>query len=465
MNRFDPEKSHLMNDAVLQEKVAVDQIDLHCRDVLPSLLATALVSVGLTYFFRDQVTNSWLLLWLIYQLSVCLFRFSMVSAFIKRNGAKTDIDAWLGRMRLGVFLAGAGWGAGNMVLYQHNIEMEYKILVACTLPAVCGISSATTSILSRTFPFFLFPVMLPFLLVNMLPGTSLGYGLALFGVLFTIILLINSRRNHATMTEAIRLSHQNQFLKELADAASQAKGEFLSSVSHELRTPMTSVYGFAKVIKKKLDHDIIPFMDINDSKLMRTTGQIQSNLDVIISESERLTTLINNVLDLAKLDAGRVEWHFDAIDLSGIIEHVAAAIKPLTDARGLYLKLELEKELPPIHGDRDRLVQVFINLASNAAKFSERGGITIGAHHNGDEIVVSVTDTGIGIAPENCDMVFEKFHQIGDTLTDKPKGTGLGLSICKEIIERHGGRIWVESELGQGSVFSFTLQILPVDEG
>ncbi|MDD5285677.1 MAG: HAMP domain-containing sensor histidine kinase [Desulfuromonadaceae bacterium] len=447
------------NDSVLKEKVEIDQIDLHCRDVLPSLLATTLVSLGLAYFFWGRIQPLGLSAWLIFQLFVCLFRFAIVRAFFKRTAGKTDIAAWQGRLRWGVFLAGAGWGAGNMVLYQ-NIDIEYKILVACTLPAVCGISSATTSILPRTFPMFLFPVMLPFLFVNMMPGTTLGYGLAFFGVLFSVILLINSQRNHVTMTKAIRLSHQNQLLKEMADAASHAKGEFLSSVSHELRTPMTSVYGFAKVIKKKIENDIVPLLDSNDNRLVRSVHQIQSNLDVIISEGERLTTLINNVLDLAKLEAGRVEWHFDDIDLSAIIEHVGATIKPLTEARQLYLKLDLEKDMPQISGDRDRLVQLLINLASNAVKFSERGGITIEAHRDHDKVIVSVADTGIGIAPENCDKVFEKFHQIGDTLTDKPQGTGLGLSICKEIVEHHGGRIQVESELGKGSVFSFTIPVI-----
>ncbi len=457
MNNHDTQNNVLIeNDAALKEKVGVDQIDLHCRDLLPSLMSSSLISVGLTYFFWGQVYSPGLLLWMLFQLSVNLFRFRIVRTFFNRPVGRTNVAKWQCRLRWGVFLAGMGWGAGNIILYQE-IDVEYKVLVACTLPAVCGISSATTSILPRTFPAFLFPVMLPFLVVNIMPGTRLGYGLAFFGMLFSLILLLNSRRSHDTMTNAIRLSHQNRYLKELADAASQAKGEFLSSVSHELCTPMTSVYGFAKVIKKKMVQDIIPLLDLNDAKVMRSVQQINADLDVIVSEGERLTSLINNVLDLAKLEAGRVEWHFGDVDLAGIIEHVAATIRPLTEARQLYLNLSVENDLPLIQGDRDRLVQVLINLASNAVKFSEHGGITIGIRLESENLLVSVADTGIGIAPENRDKVFEKFHQIGDTLTDKPKGTGLGLSICKEIIERHGGRIWVESDLGKGSVFCFTL--------
>lgn len=444
------------NDSVLKDKVAIDQVDLYCRSSLPTLPSSSVVSAGLTYFFWGQFSSTALVAWLIYQFSVSIFRFCTIRAFFKRTSGQTNISAWRGRLHLGAFLQGAGWGVGNVVLYQ-NMGVEYEILVNCTFAGILGISASTMSLLPRTFPVFIFPIMLPYLLVNIAAGTKFGYGQAFFGVLYIVILQVTSQRNNDIMMKSLRLSHLNQLLKEVADAASLAKGEFLSSVSHELRTPMTSVYGFAKVIKKKMERDIVPRMDTSDAKLMRTVGQIQSNLDVIVFEGERLTSLINNVLDLAKLDAGRVEWHFGEIDLAAIIDHVAATIRPLAEARRLFLKLEVENDLPLIQGDRDRLVQVLINLASNAVKFSERGGITIRAHQECNEIMVSVVDTGIGIAMENLDKVFDKFLQIGDTLTDKPQGTGLGLSICKEIIDRHGGRLWVESELGKGSVFSFTL--------
>ena len=450
------------NDDALNEKVALDQTVRFCRDVVPSLYATAIVSIGLTFFFWNQIPRTALTAWLLFQLAVNLFRYGTVRAFVRRvSDSASDVN-WHGWLRWGVFLAGVGWGFGNMILYQ-NIGIEYKILAACILPSVCGVSFGTTSILPRTFQFFLLPVMLPFLIVNMIPGTSLGFGLSFFGGLFSAVMLINSRRNHDSMTESLRLSHQNRLLKELADVASQAKGEFLSSVSHELRTPMTSVYGFTRVIKKKLEKDIIPRLDTDDVILMRAVRQVQSNLDVIVSEGERLTSLINNVLDLAKLDAGRVEWHFSEIDLAAIINHVAATSSPLIETQHLYLKLEVGKNLPAILGDRDRIVQVLINLISNAVKFSELGGITIKAFQQNDEVIISVADTGIGIAPENCEKVFDKFQQVGDTLTDKPKGTGLGLSICKEIVERHGGRIWVESEPGEGSVFSFALPVAVIN--
>ncbi|HIJ80308.1 MAG TPA: HAMP domain-containing histidine kinase [Desulfuromonadales bacterium] len=463
MSGSDTQRDQLiLNDALLNEKVEVDQIALYSRDSIPPLLSSVFLSGLLIFYFQGNAPVSVQITWLVYQLSISLFRYSTIRAFRNRSAGQTDTAAWRNRMRMGVLLAGMGWGTCNVIMLQ-DIDVEYKMLLACTLAAMSGGSVSIMSILPRTYPLYVLPIMVPFIAVNVLHGTTLSYCLAFFSLLFILVLLSTSKRNHENMAEAFRLSHQNQLLKDLADAASQAKGEFLSSVSHELRTPMTSVYGFAKVIKKKMDRDVIPRIDTSDAKLMHTVNQIQGNLDVIVSEGERLTSLINNVLDLAKLDAGRVEWHFTEIDLTAIVEHVAATIQPLTDARNLTLTTAVEKELPPFLGDRDRLVQVLINLASNAVKFSEQGGITLKAHRKENEIVVAVADSGIGIAPENCEKVFDKFQQVGDTLTDKPKGTGLGLSICKEIIERHGGRIWLESELGKGSVFYFTLPLAELD--
>lgn len=246
-----------------------------------------------------------------------------------------------------------------------------------------------------------------------------------------------------------------------AEAASRAKSNFLSSVSHELRTPMTSIFGFASLIKKTMEEDIAPRLDTGDNKAMRSAQQIRSNLDIILLEGERLTKLINNVLDLAKLDAGRVEWHFEKTDLHEIMRHVVTLSKHQVESKGLYISLEAGDDLPLIAVDRDRILQVLLNLVSNAVKFTEHGGITINAGLQGGEITVSVADTGIGIAAEDQEKVFDKFQQIGDTLTAKPHGTGLGLAICREIINTHGGRLWVESGPGKGSVFRFTLPLTP----
>jgi CheY-like chemotaxis protein/nitrogen-specific signal transduction histidine kinase len=230
------------------------------------------------------------------------------------------------------------------------------------------------------------------------------------------------------------------------------KDSFLSTVSHELRTPLTSIKSFAEIL---LTYD-------EDKDTQREF------LTIINDESDRLTKLINDFLDLSKIEAGRMQWETVEISLIPIVQNAMNITQAIAKQKNLVVEFDAPENLPTISCDKDRLVQVVTNLLSNSIKFTPEGGkITVGvkvveASESSGEygaVVVSVSDTGIGIAPENHEVVFEKFKQVGDTLTDKPKGTGLGLPICKEIVEHYGGKIWVESELGKGSTFSFSLPI------
>jgi PAS domain S-box-containing protein len=261
------------------------------------------------------------------------------------------------------------------------------------------------------------------------------------------------------MSDRWRAEEELKKAKEAAEAANQAKSTFLTTVSHELRTPLTSVLGFAKLIKKRLNDIILPAISTDDQRVLRAGEQVSANIDIITAEGERLTALINNVLDLAKIEAGRVDWNLQPTSLSAIIERAASATQSLAEQKQLALITDIAPNLPQIIGDQDRLIQVVINLISNAIKFTQQGTVACRARREGSNVVVSVTDTGMGIGPGDLARVFEEFVQVGNTLTDKPTGTGLGLPICRQIVEHHGGRIWVESELGRGSTFSFRLPI------
>jgi signal transduction histidine kinase/DNA-binding response OmpR family regulator len=290
---------------------------------------------------------------------------------------------------------------------------------------------------------------------------------------FTAIALDNAnayRQLNEQEHEIRRLFDEAERARAAAEEADAAKSAFLSTVSHELRTPLTSVLGFAKIIKKRLEDRIFPLVPKGDRKVEQTIQQVHDNLQVVVSEGERLTKLIDDVLDLAKIEAGKLEWHMAPVTLADVIDQATAATASLFEHKGLTLVKEIDRALPAITGDRDRLMQVVINLISNAVKFTERGTVTCRAAMRDGEVVVSVSDTGLGIAAADQPKVFERFKQVGDTLTDKPKGTGLGLPICKEIVEHHRGRIWVESEPGRGSTFSFALPfddasqpLLPLD--
>ena len=256
----------------------------------------------------------------------------------------------------------------------------------------------------------------------------------------------------------LRLDHLRTTQAQLIQSE-QMKTDFISTVSHELRTPLTSVLGFAKLIQKKLEETVLPAVCFDMKKTERTVGQVRENLHIILSEGERLTSLINDLLDITKIEAGKIEWNLQPTAVSEIIERAIAATSVLAQNNGLEIICDIEPDLPDVIVDCDRMMQVLINLLSNAIKFTDFGSVTCRAHRQNNEITICVIDTGIGIAAADLEIVFEKFKQIGEVITDKPKGTGLGLPICKHIVEAHSGRIWAESELGQGSAFSVSLPI------
>lgn len=242
------------------------------------------------------------------------------------------------------------------------------------------------------------------------------------------------------------------------------KTDFLSTVSHELRTPLTSILGFSNMIQSRLEKSIVPLITEEDAKEAKAMDKIQRNVGIIITESERLTSLINDVLDIAKLEAGKVEWKKEPVSIAEVIEHGLNATSSLFETKKLAINKEIEADLPQVSADKDRIIQVVINLISNAVKFTEKGSITLRAKKQEGAIEVSVLDTGIGIPEAELHLVFEKFKQVGDTLTDKPKGTGLGLPICRQIIEQHQGKIGVRNRIEGGSEFYFTLPIIQAHE-
>jgi signal transduction histidine kinase len=196
-------------------------------------------------------------------------------------------------------------------------------------------------------------------------------------LLSTIASSVGVALNNATLFEDVRLAKMEaEASGKAAEKANEAKSAFLSTVSHELRTPLTSVLGFAKIIRKRLEEKIFPIVDKKDPKTEKTIGQISENLHVVISEGERLTHLINDVLDLAKIEAGKMEWNQESVSMSEVAERAIAATTSLFDQKALKLIKNIDIDLPAITGDRDKLIQVIINLISNSVKFTDKGSVT-----------------------------------------------------------------------------------------
>jgi signal transduction histidine kinase len=234
------------------------------------------------------------------------------------------------------------------------------------------------------------------------------------------------------------------------------KSAFLSSVSHELRTPLTSILGFAKLIAKDFLRYYRP-LSTGEKRLERSGERIRQNLGIVEHEGMRLTRMINDFLDLAKIESGRVDWHDREMHPEELINRAVAAVQgDYAQKTRVALRVELAPNLPCIQVDPDRIEQVLINLLNNAAKFTEAGSVTVSAKLDGaGALDLRVKDTGTGIPRRDQEMIFDKFQQAmqEDTLKEKPRGTGLGLTISRQIVEHYGGSIRVESKVGEGSEF------------
>jgi signal transduction histidine kinase len=238
-----------------------------------------------------------------------------------------------------------------------------------------------------------------------------------------------------------------------AESASEAKSRFLANVSHELRTPLTSVLGFAKLSRRRLDEVVFPVVPRDDPKVDRAVGQVGDNLSIIVEEGDRLTGLINDLLDLAKIEAGRLEWRMAPLDMGDVVRRALSATAALFEVSGLALETAIDADLPVIEGDRDRLVQVVVNLVSNAVKFTPAGEVRVRVGRDGDHARVEVVDAGRGIAPEDRERIFEPFRQVSDTVPEGPKGTPRpAISRQSWRLTGHHGR---GSEPGAGSTFWF----------
>jgi Na+/proline symporter/nitrogen-specific signal transduction histidine kinase len=250
------------------------------------------------------------------------------------------------------------------------------------------------------------------------------------------------RKSRELEAATAELTAANERLKEL----DRMKDDFVSTVTHELRTPLTSIRAFSEILHDNPDLE---------------TAERARFLDIIRKESERLTRLINQVLDLAKLDSGRAEWMVAELDLREVIDEAITATSQLFREKNVALDTHFAGGAPLVEADRDRLMQVVINLLSNAVKFVAAGSgrVTVSLTAGAGELRVGVADNGPGIARHEQETIFEKFRQAGDTMTAKPHGTGLGLPISRQIVEHFGGRLWVESEPGQGAEFVFSLPV------
>jgi signal transduction histidine kinase len=243
-----------------------------------------------------------------------------------------------------------------------------------------------------------------------------------------------------------RLFREIEEKSQQIEAANRHKSEFLANMSHELRTPLNAIIGFSEVLQERL------FGELNDKQAEYT--------DDILTSGRHLLSLINEILDLSKVEAGRMELELATFDLPLAIDNARTFVRERATKHGISVDVNIDKRLGDFKDDERKIKQILLNLLSNAVKFTPEGGrIGISAWQSNGGVEISVSDSGIGIAQEDQANIFEEFRQVGGDYAHKKEGTGLGLTLAKKFVELHGGKIWVESEVGKGSTFTFTLPI------
>ena len=244
---------------------------------------------------------------------------------------------------------------------------------------------------------------------------------------------------HLATEQTARLTALNVELQR----ANQHKAEFLANMSHELRTPLNSILGFSQLLIE------------GDGGVL--TGDQRQDVDIIAQNGQHLLALINDLLDISKLEAGKAQLHRGEVEVEPLISECVESVSSLAKTKKLDLSASVSAEVGRIFADGPKLKQVLLNLLGNAIKFTETGSVRVTAERQGAELRVSVRDTGIGVPAEDTERIFESFTQGKSGMTGKYQGTGLGLAICRQLVEMHGGRIWVKSTPGQGSTFTFTI--------
>jgi signal transduction histidine kinase/CheY-like chemotaxis protein len=255
---------------------------------------------------------------------------------------------------------------------------------------------------------------------------------------------------NAANAQLTRLNKQAHALRQVAEEERRAKERFVANVSHELRTPLNMIIGFCEMITESPEAygEDIP-------------APLLADLSVVLRNSQHLSSLIDDVLDLSQIDAGQAALTKERVALAEIVQAAATAVRPLFFTKGLHLDIDVPEDLPALLCDRTRIREVVLNLLSNAGRYTEEGEVRVKSWQKGNDIITSVTDTGPGIPKEAQTKLFQPFQQLSEAASRRQGGTGLGLSISASFIELHGGKVWVESEPGQGTTFYFRLPIDP----
>lgn len=411
-----------------------------------TLITSIAVAVVVFFVLLDKTEFRWLVLWAGFFAIVTTGRLALHLAYHRIQPGNETLEKWLMAYMVGTVLGGLAWGSTGLLLaVTPSLMLQGFIVIAIGGVTVGAISSH--AVLIPAYLAFVLPATLPLALWQISIGESANIGFGVLVLLLLAVLVLTARYFHRNFVASFIMQSENIVLAKKANAANRAKSDFLTGVSHELRTPLNAIIGYNELIQEELAE--------------KGVDSSNADLDRVNQAARHLLGLIDHLLDLSKVEAGKLEMVPEKINVSELISDVATTCKPLIDHNGNRLVVDLTKDPGTIVIDTMRLKQCLLNLIGNAAKFTQNGTITIAVTRLNEGITFSIADTGIGISKDNLARLFEEFIQAESTTARDYGGTGLGLSITQKLVRLMGGDIQAESEPGKGSRFTLNLPVSP----
>jgi signal transduction histidine kinase len=427
------------------------------RPIAVMSVATYLGGLALAILMSEEipvVVLAWWLVALYVMQTVCL---ALYFVFQRSRVGRVDLSPWGRRIVWMTFVNGFVWGSAGVVMYQSNFSYAQAMLVvALFLVMVSGATGLVAYF--PAIPAFHVPIIAPIIVRMLLEGDRFHLIIAASCAMMLMLLLFYGWDVSRIIAESLEMRFENEALSEalteqkvrertqVLEAANRHKSEFLANMSHELRTPLNAIIGFSEVLQERMFGELNP----------KQARHIQN----IHASGQHLLALINDILDLSKIEAGHMELHVSSFRVAEALSSALMLVKERAQRNGTSLVASFDDTLGSFEGDERKFKQIVTNLLSNAVKFTSQGGtVELRAERTQTDLVVAVKDTGIGIAEEDLETIFEQFRQVGADYSKKGEGTGLGLTLSKKFVELHGGKIEVRSQVNVGSTFTFRLPV------